>query len=99
MREKVYSELLNSNEYAIVDSTTCDWSTFSWDNGWYEYRVTQADLLKSYFISYKYYQTVDYEDIILLLNNIGDPFEMVVGSLIKVPKLNDVKAFILTNSK
>ena len=99
MREKVYDTLIDSSDYTILDSRSIDWSKFTYTNGWYTYRVTNNDKLKPYMISYAYYGDVAYEDIILLLNNIEDPFEIVIGSELKIPKLSDIKQFILDNRK
>ena len=99
MREKIYDTKVATPEYTILDPCSIDWSTFAYTNGWYTYYVTQSDTLKPYMISYAFYGDVIYEDIILLLNNIEDPFEMVVGSEIKIPKLDDLKTFILAHRK
>lgn len=99
MRELIYEKLEDTPDYTIYDARTIDWSTFTFTNGWYTYIVTELDLLKPYMISFAYYNDISYEDIILLVNNIEDPFEMVVGSELKIPKLDDIKSFILVNSK
>lgn len=50
-------------------------------------------------ISYAYYGKVDYEDMILLVNNIDDPFALVPGTEIYIPTLANLQSFILSNRK
>ena len=94
MKEKIYSILETSDGVDILDSQDVDWSSFEFTNGYYTHHVTEHECLRFYLISSAYYGTVDYEDILLLVNNIEDPFEMVIGSEIKIPKLQDIKSFI-----
>jgi hypothetical protein len=83
----------------LYDPLTLDCSSFSWINGYYPHKVTKVEISKPYLISYAYYGTVDYEDLILLLNNVTNPFEMVPGKELRIPKLEDLQSFILTNKK
>ena len=53
--------------------------------------------MKPYYISYAYYGTTKYTDIILLLNNIMDIFETVPETILYIPKLEDLKKFIANN--
>jgi len=99
MREKLYSDLLTDEHIIIKDSTTVDWRTFRWDNGYFVHHITVNEIFKPYLISYAYYGTIEYEDLILLLNNIQDPFEVVPEQTIYIPKLEDLKSFILANRK
>ena len=94
MKEKLYSILETNNGVDIFDSQTVDWSKFDYTNGWTIHNVSKDELLRFYLISASYYGTVEYEDVLLLLNNIVDPFEMVIGSEIKIPKIEDLKNFI-----
>lgn len=100
MREKIESVLYTSTDSdVILDSTSIDWKSFQWTNGYYTHKVTKKEIQRPYLISFAYYGDVNYEDIILLLNNIKDPFEMVPESVIYIPMLQDVQNFILLNRK
>jgi len=58
------------------------------------YRVTASDVLRPDLISYKVYGTVDFWWIILLLNNIENPFvELEEGMVLKVPNKLDIYEF------
>lgn len=83
----------------IYDSMSVDFSKFDWSKGYYNHILTQKEIEKPYLISVQYYGEILFEDIILLLNNISDIFECVPGSQLKIPKLNDLKLFLLQNSK
>jgi len=98
MREQIYS-IMESDPETIFDPMSVDFSTFEFTQGYYNHRLTQKEIEKSYILSYQYYGDINYEDIILLVNNIPDIFEVPVGVEIKIPKINDINAFILKNTK
>ena len=55
------------------------------------YRVTEVDLLRPDLISYKVYGTIDFWWIILLVNNIDNPFkDLVVGTILQIPDKLDI---------
>ena len=57
------------NDVTVYDSTSLDISDFKFTNGYYLYNLNQEDKVKPYKISYQYYGTVAYENIILLIND------------------------------
>jgi len=83
----------------LYDPTTIDWNSYDWTTGFYKHVVTKFNRIKPYMISYAYYGTVVYEDIILLLNHIEDPFELEIGTEIKIPKLQPLKEWLRDNRK
>jgi hypothetical protein len=101
MRNSLMSVLLEDVEKGITlyDPLSIDFKKFTWPSGYYPHKISKTEIAKPYLISYAYYGTVDYEDIILLLNNIEDPFEMVPGKELRIPKLVDLEAFILKYKK
>ena len=94
MREKIYKTLETSNGITIFNSQGIDWSSFTFTHGYTKHIVTSAECLRFYLVSQAYYGDVIYEDILMLVNNIVDPFEIVPGSTIKIPALQDINAFI-----
>lgn len=99
MRYNIQSIMTQIDGVTIYDPTSIRWTEFEFTNGYYEHEINTHEILKPYLISYHYYGTVDYEDIILLINNIENIFEVPVGSAIKIPKIDDLKNFILKNKK
>lgn len=99
MRYTLYNKLQEKDSITIYDPTSVDLSDFDWSQGYYKHILTKTDVLKPYMISYAYYGTTAYEDMILLLNNIADIFEIEPGTEIYVPTLNAIKSFILRNQK
>ena len=99
MRYKLETTLDETDNIIIKDPTSVDWKSFEWTNGYYIHRITKLEIMKPYLISFAYYNTLEYEDLILLLNNIADPFEMITESEIYLPKIEDIKTFILKNRK
>jgi hypothetical protein len=47
--------------------------------------VTASDTIRPDLIAYKYYGTVDYFWLILLANNIIDPYTLTIGSILRIP--------------
>jgi len=99
MREQLYNNLYTDDYRIIKDPTTVDWRLFRWDNGYFIHHITVSEIFKPYLISWSYYGTIEYEDLILLLNNIQNPFDIIPEQTIYIPKLEDLKAFILANKK
>jgi hypothetical protein len=97
MREQIYT-IIQEDPVPVYDSGSIDFSTFKWTNGYYNHKLTKKEIEKPYILSFQYYGVVDYEEMILLVNNIPDIFEVPIGTSIKIPKLDDLKIFILENT-
>ncbi len=97
MRYKVFKELFQdtTNNITFYDPTSIKWKDFPWNNGFMIHQITKQEIEKPYLISYKYYKTVDYEDIILLLNDISNIWQVVPGKKIKIPTLENLTSFLL----
>lgn len=52
--------------------------------------ITAADQFRFDLISYKYYSTVEFAWIILLANNIIDPFHVAIGTKLRIPSYDIV---------
>jgi hypothetical protein len=91
--------IIESDPEVIYDPMTVDFSKFIFTNGYYNHRLTKNEIMKPYLLSLQYYNSIEYEDIILLINNILDIWEVPVGTQIKIPKLTDLQQFILENKK
>ena len=89
------------NEYGfdIYDPTSIKWNEFAWNNGYFSHKLSSNEILKPYLLSFQYYGTVEYEYLILELNKITDIWAVVPGTEIRIPKLTDIKAFLLKNKK
>jgi poly-D-alanine transfer protein DltD len=99
MREKCQTILSQLDNNIIRDSTSISWKNFEWNNGYYIHKISKLEIERPYLISWTYYESIEYWDIILLLNNIEDVFEIVPLSEIYIPKLSDLKTFIANNLK
>ena len=97
MREILYKQIQVADGTGtwIYDPTSVDFSQFQWTNGYIKHYITPLEISKPYLISYSYYGAIDYEDIILLVNNIANIFDVVPGMEIKIPNATDIKNFIL----
>jgi hypothetical protein len=97
MREKVQLVLDDTDGNVIRDSTSVLWKEFKWTNGYFKHKIFKVEIERPYLISQAYYGTVDYWDIILLLNNVEDIFEIIPLSELYIHKLEDIKQFVLDN--
>jgi hypothetical protein len=95
MRENLYKQFQTDDGTYIYDSTSVDWSKFEWTNGYIKHFISTEEISKPYLISYAYYGSINYEDIILLINNIANIFEVVPNMEIKIPNIIDIKNFML----
>lgn len=96
---KLMDVLDTSNDTIIYDPISIDWSTFLWNEGYYTHRMSRHDILKPYYISFTYYGTSIYEDIILLLNNIEHVWDLIPEQEIRIPKLSELQKFLKDNTK
>ena len=69
---------------------------FSEFDSYYEVDATRVDRID--LISYENYHTVEYWWIILLANNILDPFDVKVGSILRIPSPSVVFTHWLANT-
>jgi len=99
LRHTLMSLLTTTQDIDIYDPTSINWKTFTWASGYYTHSLTEIEILKPYLISYSYYETVAYEEIILLLNGIQDIWAVVPGTEIRIPKLDDLRNFLIKNKK
>ncbi|MDD5651513.1 MAG: hypothetical protein PHF86_14055 [Candidatus Nanoarchaeia archaeon] len=98
MLENIYTTIETDPE-VIYDPMSVNFSKFKFTKGYYNHRLTQKEIEKPYLLSFQYFGIIDYENLILLINNISDIFEVPVGTQIKIPKLQDIQFFLLENTK
>jgi hypothetical protein len=98
MIETIYTTMETDPEM-IYNPMSVDFSKFEYTSGYYNHRLTQIEIEKPYLLSLQYFGEVSFEDIILLINNIPDIFEVPVGTEVKIPKLQDVQSFLLGYNK
>ena len=89
----------SSNGVEIYDPFSFDVSDFQWKEGYETHLVTQWDVFKPYRISRLYYDTTEYTNIILMLNNVGDSFELKPGFKMYIPNLAELRRYLLTKKK
>ena len=89
----------DTGSVTIYDPNSIDWSTYNWSTGYYKHYVSEIDIIKFYNIPFYYYNNIEYEDIILLLNGIENAWDLYPGAMIKVPKLSELDNFIVNNIK
>lgn len=101
MRYEVMTKMTEDDGHGniIYDPRTINWNKFIFSSGYFKHIIAKGESLKPYLISYKYYKNVIYEDIILLVNHIKNPFELREGIELRIPKLKDIRDFVLKNKK
>ncbi len=97
LRHTMMSILDDTTEDIIRDPSSLDVSKFKFVNGYFQHTLSKRDKERPDKISFTYYGTVVYENILLLINNVVDIWELPVGTKLKIPKLEDLQNFIKDN--
>jgi|SRR5271157_2122679 len=85
--------------FSIQDPLSIDWLSFQFTGNEQKYSLTQNDIDRPDLLSYTFYGTCDYQDIIFLINNIGNLFDLIPKTIILIPDIKDLKNFMLQNRK
>ena len=86
-------------EMEIYDVLSVNWAKFRFDGDELLYELTQEDVNRPDILSIKQYGTVDYQNIIFLINNIGDLLNLTIGEKIRLPKIQNIRQFMYNNRK
>jgi hypothetical protein len=100
--KNIYNTIKASLEVDSLGNTYPDVCTFSintfrYYNNPLTITLTSADCIRFDLLIYAYYQTSDYTDLILWLNNLKSYHDLVAGNEIILPDPNDITRFYLTN--
>lgn len=76
--------LIESNDMAIYRNNI-PWQSFPFEKGYRIHYVTEGDKLRPWNISFKWYNVTTYDDIIFLINNVQDPWEIPDGYRLRIP--------------
>lgn len=87
------------NMFDLYDPLSIDWSKFNFTGHELEYSLSDEDIKRPDLLSYKIYGTVIYQDILFLINNIGDILNTPTLTQIKIPDVDALKNFIALNKK
>ena len=98
MRSQAQNLILDNNEYQIRNPLSVNWKLFRWSNGYFKHYLTHNEIYRFELVPKYYWGTARYWDIILLLNDIPNIFDLYPGTEIWVPKLQDVEKFLLDNA-
>lgn len=99
MRELVYDILQSDDNLTIYDSRTLNWNEFKFTKKFQLHTLSADDILRPYLVSSRYYGTIVYEDILLMINDIEDIFDVLVGTEIRIPDKTEIDEFVLANKK
>lgn len=70
------------------------WQDFPFQNGYQNHTITKQETMRPWLISFKYYNSAFYEDVLFLINGVRDPLNLVVGQNLKVPPVSEIEAFV-----
>jgi len=82
------------NMFTLHDPLSVNWTNFRFTGTESDYMLGEEDIKRPDMLSYRLYGSTLYQDLIFILNGIGDILHAEVGTMIKVPKIEDIKAFI-----
>ncbi len=94
MRNLFQAKLDTTNNIVIRNPLSIDWSSFPYESGFTLHNLTDLNIIKPYTISLEYYGSTNYEDILLLLNNIENIFDCVPEKEIKIPNFQELKTWL-----
>jgi hypothetical protein len=98
-RETIQTTLTELDGEPIQDPTSVNWRSFNYPNGFKTHYIEIDETLRPYRVSERFYDTPEYIDMILFINNIDDPINIVPGTELKIPLLNDLLEFILETKR
>jgi hypothetical protein len=98
MRYDYYRNLEIQQDLELFDILSVDFSKFTFDSQPQYYIVTSSDVIKPWFISQKFYGTIDYTDMRLPLNGVENPLEDLKPDMVlAIPSTSAMKNFFLNN--
>jgi len=95
VRQQFYRLLKNYDKVniALYDIFKVSWSDFYFPSGFTIHYVTDAESDRPYLISLRYYNSVEYIDFLLLVNQVSNFLELKKGTQLKIPALTDIEEF------
>jgi hypothetical protein len=82
-----------ATDFQTFDFLAARWTAFEFINNEISYTLSEPDTRKFYNVSQTFYGTVEYEDLLLYINGIADPFNLIPGTTIRIPSITDILAF------
>jgi hypothetical protein len=73
------------------DVFNAKFSNFNYRDNLVEHTITEKESERFYLVSDRYYGTVDYADVLFLINGLTDPFNIKPGTKIKIPTEEDIE--------
>lgn len=87
----------NTRGLYYPDVLTFDMNKFTYNYALKEVIVTQRYKDRFYLACFSLYQTCDYDDIVLWLNNKESVHSLVIGETIYFPDIRDIESFMIDN--
>lgn len=88
------TSMINTMDITMYNLRSVDWREFEFTNGYIPHRLSSQEVDKFYLVTKQYLGELFNEDLILLINGIADPTDLKVGQVIKIPKAEDLDAFL-----
>lgn len=97
-RYDYYTKITQENDIEIYDVLSLNYQNFTFTTQPTIYLVNSVDVLKPWFISQRFFGTVDYTDLLLQINGVENPLtDMKTDMVLLIPSLQDIKTFLLSN--
>lgn len=95
MRENVLTPYsINNFDFDINNPISVDWSKFMWTKEITKHMLTEEEIYRFYLVPEFYYDNTGYEDILLILNNITNIFDLLPGTYINIPSKDNIDNFL-----
>ena len=92
------SHIKDSTGNNYPDVLTCGISDFNVNSGYLYYTLLETDINRFDLLMNFFYNTTDYDDIILMLNGVYKN-DLQVGDIIIIPNLDNINSFFERNKK
>lgn len=97
-RYDYYAKITQENDIEIHDVLSLNFQNFTFTSQPIIYLVNSVDVLKPWFISQRFFGTVEYTDLLLQINGVENPLtDMKTDMALLIPSLQDIKTFLLSN--
>lgn len=94
MRYDLLEKIEEEDDIEIYDLYEINWDELEYSGEIKKHEVIKQETIKPWYISYNEYGTVEYEDLLFLINNVENPLEMIPGLKLNIPTFQDIQKFV-----
>lgn len=95
IRYEVYTETEKDvlKNIQLFDLFSINWSSFVFKS-FINYTITSVEAQKPWLIGVNHYNSESYTEPLLLINNVMNILDLKIGTILKVPPLDELRGFM-----